>query len=76
MSAILQSLGLDRLPRAERLVLVQELWDSIVSEPVHPMLTEAQRLELERRADDDDANPDDVIPWDEVRSRVAARLRS
>ena len=40
------------------------------------VLTDAQRTELERREVEDDANPDDVIPWREVRARVAARLRS
>jgi putative addiction module component (TIGR02574 family) len=76
MPAIIHSLGLDQLPRAERLQLVQELWDSIAAESPKPMLNDAQREELERRADEDDANPDDVIPWEVVRARVAARLRS
>jgi putative addiction module component (TIGR02574 family) len=76
MSAILQSLGLDRLPRADKLILVQELWDDIAAGSPKPMLTDAQRAELERREQEDDANPDDVIPWEEVRARVAARLRS
>jgi putative addiction module component (TIGR02574 family) len=75
MSTVLNSLGLDRLPRADRLVLVQELWDSIVAEGPPP-LTNAQRQEIERRVAEDDANPDDVIPWEQVKARTAARLRS
>jgi putative addiction module component (TIGR02574 family) len=44
MSTVINSLGLDRLPRADRLALVQELWDSIAAEGPPP-LTTAQRQE-------------------------------
>ena len=74
MSDILHELGLDRLPRADRLVLVQQLWDSLGSD-ARPTLSDAQLRELERRADEDDASPDDVISWEEVKARTAARLR-
>jgi putative addiction module component (TIGR02574 family) len=75
MSTLLASLGLDQLPRADRLALVQELWDSITAEGPPPPLTEAQRQELERRVAEDNANPGDVIPWEQVKARTAARLR-
>jgi putative addiction module component (TIGR02574 family) len=74
MSPTIQSLGLDRLSRAERLALVQELWDTIAAEPA-PLLTEAQREELQRRVADDDANPDDVVPWEQVKAQTIARLK-
>ena len=74
MSTLIHSLGLDRLPRADRIVLVQELWDSIAAEN-QPPLSNAKRRELERRTDEDDAHPDDVIPWEQVKARTAARLR-
>jgi putative addiction module component (TIGR02574 family) len=74
MSMLIHSLGLDQLPRGERLVLVQELWDSIAAEGPLP-LTDAKRRELERRVAEDDASPDDVIPWEQVKARTAARLR-
>jgi putative addiction module component (TIGR02574 family) len=71
----LESLGIDQMSRDERLVLVQEIWDTIAREPEPPLLTEAQRQELERRAAEDDAAPEDVVPWEEVKARTAARLR-
>ena len=38
MPPTIESLGLDGLPREERLALVQALWDSIArEEPVFPM---------------------------------------
>ncbi|MFO0864125.1 MAG: addiction module protein [Gemmataceae bacterium] len=36
-------------------------------------LTEAERAELERRADDDDVNPDDAVPWEQVKAEALAR---
>jgi putative addiction module component (TIGR02574 family) len=74
MSPTIKSLGIDRLSREERLALVQEIWDTIAAEP-QPLLTEAQRQELERRAAADDASPKDVIPWEQVKAQTLARLR-
>jgi putative addiction module component (TIGR02574 family) len=36
-------------------------------------LTDAQRAELRRRAAEDDANPDDTVPWEEVYSGILRR---
>lgn len=36
-------------------------------------LTDAQRTELERRADDDDANPDAGVRWEQVKAEALAR---
>jgi putative addiction module component (TIGR02574 family) len=74
MSPLLRSLGLDQLTQAERLALVQELWDSIAADSPPP-LTESQRTELERRIQADDSNPDATIPWEIVRARTASRLQ-
>lgn len=37
-------------------------------------LTDAQRSELDHRLADDDAFPDDVVSWDEVKISIRARL--
>lgn len=71
MSVSLKSLGIDRLSVAERLNLVEELWDSIATDTP---LTDAQRTELDRRLADHEANPDDVVSWEEVQSSITARL--
>jgi putative addiction module component (TIGR02574 family) len=75
MSRITQSLGIDQLPRDQRIALVQEIWDTIAAEPHPPLLTEAQRLELERRVAEDDANPNEVVPWEQVKAQALARLQ-
>jgi putative addiction module component (TIGR02574 family) len=70
MPVTMASLGLDKLTRDERLALVQELWDSIAAERGPSLLTDAQRDELRRRVAEDDANPDDVIPWEQVKAEA------
>jgi putative addiction module component (TIGR02574 family) len=71
----IQSLGIDKLPREERIALVQAIWDSIAAEAHPPLLSETQRQELERRVADDDANPDDVVPWEQVKAQTLSRLQ-
>lgn len=75
MIATVKSLGIDRLPREQRLDLVKEIWDTIAGEQLPPILSQAQRQELMRRMADDDAAPDDVILWDQVKAQTLARLR-
>jgi putative addiction module component (TIGR02574 family) len=58
----------------DRIRLVEAVWDEIGADRVCPNLSEAQKRELDRRVADDDANPDDVIPWETI--KIEARSRS
>lgn len=73
MGASVKSLGIDRLALEERVTLVEEIWDSIAESPPLP-LTDAQRAELEQRYAEDEASPDDVTPWEQVRASTLSRL--
>ncbi len=64
---------LERLSVPERIALAQALWDSIASKP-RPPLSDAKRAELERRAAEDDERPNEVIPWEEAKASILARL--
>jgi putative addiction module component (TIGR02574 family) len=64
---------LQKLPLAERLELVEELWDSIARESDQLALTPAQIEELDRRFADYEKNPDEGVPWEEVRDRIRTR---
>ena len=75
MTQMLQTLGIDRLSRDKRIELVQDLWDSIAQEEAPSMLTERQTEELLRRIEEDDATPDDVIPWEQVKAEARARIQ-
>ncbi len=61
------------LPVADRLKLVEAIWDSIAQAPQALDLTEAQRIELDRRLDEYERNPDAGSPWPEVRERILKR---
>jgi putative addiction module component (TIGR02574 family) len=54
----------------ERIRLVQAIWDSIATEQTYPDLTEAQKQALDQRIEDTDANPENVLTWDEVRASI------
>ena len=75
MAPTLQALGIDRMSIEDRIALVQAIWDSIAAEPHPPLLTEAQRLALERRLADHQANPTDVVPWEQVKAEALARFQ-
>ena len=74
MPATMKSLGIDTLPRDERLALVQEIWDTLAAESVPPRINEARRQELARRVAEDDAAPYDAVPWEVVKARTLGRL--
>ena len=48
---------------------------SIAADSAAVRLTDAQRAELRKRIEEDDANPDDVTPWEQVKASTRARLR-
>jgi putative addiction module component (TIGR02574 family) len=75
MTVSLKSLGIDRLSVEERLALVEELWDSIAESSGALPLTEAQQTELDRRLAEHEAQPDDVVPWEDVKASIEARLK-
>lgn len=74
MTVSAKALGVDRLNIDDRLALVEEIWASICADSASFPLTEAQRAELDRRVADDEAFPDDVIPWEDLKASMRARL--
>src|SRR3990170_1067389 len=74
MAVSVKSLGIDQLGVDERLALVEEIWASICVDSKAFPLTDMQRAELDRRIADDDAFPDDVVPWDEIKALARSRL--
>ena len=55
---------------AERILMVEELWDSIAAEHEHLELTMEQRDELDKRIADYYSSPDEGYSWEEVKHRV------
>ena len=57
----------------DRIRLVQGILDSIAAEQLDPDLTEPQKQELDRRINDYEANPGEVMTWAEVKASIKAR---
>lgn len=74
MNTSIKSLGIDRLPIEERVALVEEIWDGIATDSPAVPLTEAQRAELQKRIEEDDAHPDDLISWEQVKASTLSRF--
>jgi putative addiction module component (TIGR02574 family) len=74
MAVSLKALGIDQLGVEERLTLVEQIWDSIAADSAAVPLTPEQRQELERRLAAHAANPDDAVPWSEVRESLSKLL--
>jgi len=52
----------------ERIRLVEEIWDTIAEEIEMSNLTDAQKLELDRRLEAARENPGQGRTWDEIKS--------
>jgi putative addiction module component (TIGR02574 family) len=63
------------LPVAERLRLVQDIWDSIADSPEALTLTEEDKRLIDERLEACRRYPEAGSPWPEVRARVAARRK-
>ncbi len=76
MSPSLEELGIDQLSIEQRIALAQEILDSVVADRPVGTLSEAKRQELQRRLADHAANPDDVVPWEQIEAEALARFQS
>lgn len=74
MSATMKALRIDQLSVEERLVLVDEIWESIVADQPSMLLSESQQQDLQRRLATHDANSQAGSPWEEVKARLEAQL--
>ncbi len=57
----------------ERIELAQAIWDSIADETDEadpPELSDDLKRLLDRRIADLDANPENVVTWEEVKARI------
>lgn len=53
-------------PVADQLQFVQLLWDQLAETGWQPQLTEAQKAELDRRLAAYEADPTNVLTWDQI----------
>jgi putative addiction module component (TIGR02574 family) len=55
------------LPLAERVELIDALWESITAEGYEPPLTPEQAAELDRRIEAHRNDPNDVVSWESIK---------
>lgn len=70
MPANAKSLGIDRLSLEDRMLLVEEIWDSIAAEAEALEVPQSHKDELDFRLADDDANPGAGSSWEDVKTRL------
>jgi putative addiction module component (TIGR02574 family) len=58
----------------EQIELVEAIWDGIVNRGAAPPMTDMQKAELDRRLVEHLANPDDVVPWSEVKATALSKI--
>jgi putative addiction module component (TIGR02574 family) len=74
MHAALQLLGIDRLSIADRMRLVEEIWDSIANESNTVDVPDWHKQIIEERLAECGANPENQISWDDARLRIRDSL--
>lgn len=70
MHATTKSLGIDRLSLAERILLVEEIWDSIAAEAESLEVPQSHKDELDRRLAAYHADPHAGSSWEDVKTRL------
>ena len=68
MSASAKSLGIDRPSLAERILLVEEIWDGIAAEGEALKVPQSHKDELDRRISARDADPHSGASWEDVKT--------
>ena len=70
MHPTIKSLGIDQLSLAERILLVKEIWDSIVAEAETLDIPQSHKDELDRRLAAYHADPHAGSSWQDVKARL------
>ena len=73
MSTTMIELGIDRLDAKSRAALALEIWESLGDERPQSVLTPEQRLTLESRNRELDANPELAMTWEQIRKQVESK---
>lgn len=58
----------------DRLRLMDAIWDDLLNQGHDPGLSDEQLEEIRRRIAEDDADPDDVVTWEEVNADLLKRV--
>ena len=76
MDVSFKSLGIDRLGLAERILLVEELWDSLAAEADALGIPQSHKDELDRRLAARDADLHSGSSWEDAKTRLQRQRES
>ena len=62
-----------QLSPAEKILLVEDLWDSIASEPATVPVPQSHKDELDKRLKDHTSNPGDLLSLEQLQTRIDRR---
>ena len=57
---------------SERIILVEEIWDSIAQEQDSLVLSDYEKQVLDARLASLDENPDILLSWDDIKTKIRA----
>ncbi len=55
---------------AEKIQIVEDIWDSIIRTPEQLHLSETEKRELDKRLASYEQNPDDGIEWETLKKNI------
>lgn len=70
MALSISDIDLSALSPAERILLAEDLWDSVSAEQNAPSLTAEQKQELQRRLDAADRGETSYSSWQDIKRRL------
>lgn len=70
MSQTIKDFDFSQLTAAERILLAQELWDSVHEEAVTPPLSPVQRDDMKRRWRELESGEVQGLSWEQVRTSL------
>lgn len=70
MTQVSGQLNIKELSIEERILLIEEIWNSIEAEQEMLELTAEQKAELDIRLESYRKNPDESVTWESVKSRL------
>ncbi len=73
MNSTMHDFGIENLSVEQRIELVQDIWDSVAKDAGLLSVTPAELELLHQRLAEDNAVPNDVVPWSSVRAEALKR---
>jgi len=65
-----------KLSVSEKILIVEDIWDSIVKKNEYPALTEAQCKELSRRIDSYHSGSFEGRTWEDIKNQTRSRFHA